>query len=154
VVFTLTFITVFSHLCQGQIDDFTRKASGGFDLRVTSNAANPISSSAMAGMEGVDGAAEMAVVDGEWQARTSDGFEHWPVAGIDAGLVARGGPALTDRDGRFPDDQAAYRAVVSDPSLVILNEFFLQEGGARPRGPSSPVNGSRCGTPPRAGAAS
>lgn len=138
VVFTLTFITVFSHLFQGQIDDFTHKASGGFDLRVSSNAANPISTSAMAGEQGVDGVAEMAVVEAEWEARTSDGFEPWPVAGIDDGLVSRGGPALTDRDQRFADDQAAYRAVLADPSLVILNEFFLQQGGGPPEGTLKP----------------
>lgn len=138
VVFTLTFITVFSHLFQGQIDDFTRKAAGGFDLRVSSNSANPIPTSAMDDAEGVNGVAEIAVVEAEWEARTSDGFERWPVAGIDDGLVSRGGPALTDRDARFPDDQAVYRAMLADPSLVVLNEFFLQEGGGPPEGTLKP----------------
>ncbi|MDP8991701.1 MAG: ABC transporter permease [Actinomycetota bacterium] len=132
VVFTLTFITVFSHLFQGQIDDFTREASGGFDLRVSSNAANPIPAGEMAAMDGVEGAADMAVVTAQWEAPGSDGFDPWPVAGIDQGLVARGGPALSERDARYPDDQSAYRAVVADPSLVVVPEFFLEEGGGGP----------------------
>ncbi|MDQ3679892.1 MAG: ABC transporter permease [Actinomycetota bacterium] len=137
VVFTLTFITVLSHLFEGQIDQFTRKASGGFDIRLGSNPANPVPVGSVRGTEGVEEVAEMAVMPAEWEGATTEGFEGWPVAGFDEALVSRGGPHLTTIDVAYADERAAYRAVLADPSLVIVNEFFLQEGGGGP--PEAPL---------------
>jgi len=132
VVFTLTFITVLSHLFQGQIDQFTAKASGGFDVRLASNPANPVPVDAVRRMEGVAAVAEQAVVPGEWQRPGTGGYERWPVAGFDETFVARGGPALKKIDPAYADASAAYRAVLADPSLAIVGEFFLQQGGGGP----------------------
>ena len=138
VVFTLTFITVFSHLFQGQLDDFTRRMSGGFDLQVSSSGANPVPLQAVAETPGVDGVAGLAVVEGQWERRRAEGFKPWPLAGFDQALVDRGPPGLEERDRRFPDDLAAYRAVLADPSLVIVSEFFLEEGGGPAEAPPRP----------------
>lgn len=141
VVFTLTFITVLSHLFEGQIEQFTEKASGGFDVRLASNPANPVPVDEVRRTEGVDAVAEQAVVPGEWRSPTGDGegggYEGWPVAGFDQNFVSRGGPALSELDPAYPDEQAAYRAVLADSSLVIVGEFFLQEGGGGP--PEEPL---------------
>ncbi len=140
VVFTLTFITVLSHLFEGQIEQFTRKASGGFDVRLASNPANPVPVDEVRKTEGVVAVAEQAVVPGEWRSpiNEGEGYEGWPVAGFDETLVARGGPALSEIDPAYPDEQAAYRAVLENPSLAIVGEFFLQEGGGGP--PKAPMN--------------
>jgi len=139
VVFTLTFITVLSHLFEGQIEQFTQKASGGFDVRLASNPANPVPAEEVRNIEGVDVVAEQAVVPGEWQGpgAEGEGYEGWPVAGFDRSFVSGGGPALSELDPAYPDEQAAYQAVLADPSLVIVGEFFLQEGGGGP--PEAPL---------------
>ncbi|MBW3668636.1 MAG: ABC transporter permease [Actinobacteria bacterium] len=136
VVFTLTFITVFSHLFSGQVDGFTRRISGGFDLRVASNTSNPVPADAVRALPGVTDVAEQAVVTAEWLATTTDGgFQPWPVASFDETFLRAGPVALLERHPRYPDDEAAYRAVLADPSLVIVSEFFLQEGGGPPDRP-------------------
>ncbi|HSH61814.1 MAG TPA: FtsX-like permease family protein, partial [Acidimicrobiales bacterium] len=139
VVFTLTFITVLSHLFEGQIEQFTRKASGGFDVLLASNPANPVPVDTVRTTESVVAAAEQAVVQGEWRSPNSEdeGYESWPLAGFDETFVARGGPSLSEIDPAYPDQQAAYRAVLANPSLAIVGEFFLQEGGGGP--PEAPL---------------
>ncbi|MDP8975808.1 MAG: FtsX-like permease family protein [Actinomycetota bacterium] len=139
VVFTLTFITVLSHLFEGQIEQFTRKASGGFDILLASNPANPVPVDAVRNTEGVVAVAEQAVVAAEWRSPTAEGegYEGWPLAGFDETLVARGGPSLSEIDPTYPDQEAAYRAVLANPSLAIVGEFFLQEGGGGP--PEAPL---------------
>ncbi|HEX9969256.1 MAG TPA: FtsX-like permease family protein, partial [Acidimicrobiales bacterium] len=133
VVFTLTFITVFSHLFAGQVEDFTRRISGGFALRVDSNASNPVPPDAVRALPGVTAVAEQAVVTGEFKARLTDGeFTPWPLASFDEAFVATGPVALLKRAPQYPDDAAAYRAVLADPTLVIVSEFFLQDGGGPP----------------------
>src|SRR5205085_213291 len=44
-------------------------------------------------------------------------------------LLARGVPALGDRLPRFTSDRAVWEAVLHDPTLAIVPNFFLQRGG-------------------------
>jgi putative ABC transport system permease protein len=133
VVFTLTFITVFSHVFGTQIGDFTRKVAGGFDLRIDSNPANPVPPDAVRALPGVVAVAEKAQVLAEFdQPRLTDGFEPWPAAAFDETFVDRGPVALSERAPQYADDAAAYRAVLADPALIIVSEFFLQDGGGGP----------------------
>ncbi|HVF76168.1 MAG TPA: FtsX-like permease family protein [Acidimicrobiales bacterium] len=133
VVFTLTFITVFSHLFEGQVDDFTRKVSGGFALRVDSNGSNPVPPDAVRSLPGVRAVAEQATLNAQFRARlTDDEFIDWPVAAFDEAYVRTGPTALEERDPKYADDAAAYRAVLADPNLIVVSEFFLQDGGGPP----------------------
>lgn len=138
VVFTLTFITVFSHLFQGQIDQFTRDVSGGFDLTLESNPANPVSEEALRAKPEVELVASFAEAPAEFKTPGTAGeFEDWYVVGITPGLV-EGGPSALEDLGTYPDERAAYQAVLSDPSLTIVSEFFLQQGGGPPEAPLKP----------------
>ena len=133
VVFTVTFITTFSHLFGGQIDDFTRKVAGGFAVRVDSNPANPVPPDAVRALPGVVAVAEQAQVLAEFdEPRLTDGFEPWPAAAFEGTFVDRGPVALSERAAQYVDDEAAYRAVLDDPTLIIVSEFFLQDGGGGP----------------------
>jgi putative ABC transport system permease protein len=138
VVYTLASITVFSDLFGGQVDDFTRRISGGFDLVVESNAANPLPVDGVAGRPDVGAVAALSTAVAEWDAPVSDGFEPWPVASFDEALVRHRPPRLEERAPAYPDDAAAYRAVLADPSLVVVSEFFLQAGGGPPERPLTP----------------
>lgn len=132
VVFTLTFITTFSHLFSGQVEEFTRRISGGFSLRMESNAGNPVPPEAVRSLPGVRAVSEQATVLAEFEARLTDGFEPWPAAAFDETFVERGPVVLSKRAAGYADDEAAYRAVLADPSLIVVSEFFLQNGGGPP----------------------
>ena len=139
VMFVLVSMTLFSSVFQSQIDDFTADISGGFDLRVFSNPANPVPADAVRELPGVEAVSALSTVGAEFLTPLTAGeFEFWPVAGFDASWVEQGPPSLGEVDRRFSSEDAAFRAVLSDPSLIIIDEFFLQNGGGPPEATLSP----------------
>jgi len=132
VVFTLVFIVVLSNLFASQIERFTEEVSGGFDLEVSSNDANPVPVDEVRARGDVGTVAALADAGAEFRTpRTGGEFERWFVTGIDEAFVEAGPTSLGDL-GDYPDAGAAYRAVLDDPSLVIVSDFFLQGGGGPP----------------------
>ncbi len=132
VVFTLVFITVLSNLFSSQIERFTADVAGGFDLQISSNSANPVPAQEVGTTSGVAAVATLADAGAEFATPMTNGeFESWFVTGIDEVFVDEGPTALNDL-GRFPDADSAYRAVLADPRLVIVSDFFLQGGGGPP----------------------
>jgi putative ABC transport system permease protein len=139
VMFVLVSMTLFNSVFQSQIDDFTADVSGGFDLRVFSNPANPVPLAAVQELQGVEAVSPLAGVGAEFSTPLTGGeFEFWPVAGFEASWVERGPPSLGEVDPRFPSEDAAFRAVLADPGLIIIDEFFLQNGGGPPEATLSP----------------
>lgn len=134
VVFTLTSITLFSQVFSSQIDDFTADVSGGFDLKIESNAASPVPVEAVAALDGVTGVAALGTTQAEFR-REGEEPSTWPVAGFDDRFVALGPPVLEERPARFATDVDAYRAVLADPASMIVDEFFLQNGGGPAQDP-------------------
>ncbi|HVE47638.1 MAG TPA: FtsX-like permease family protein [Acidimicrobiales bacterium] len=140
VVFTLASITLFSDVFAGQVDDFTADVAGGADLRMISNPANPVPPEEVRALPGVRDLAALATIEGEFDVlgpsapsgAADEGFEPWPLAGFDEDYVALGPPALDEYPSRFKTDEEAYRAVLADPTLIIVDEFFLQNGGGPP----------------------
>lgn len=140
VVFTLASITLFSDVFAGQVDDFTADVAGGADVRVISNPANPVPPEAVRALPGVRDLATLATIEGEFDVigpsrpgdASDEGFEPWPVAGFDEDYLQLGAPALDKYPPRFKSEDEAYRAVLADPGLIIVDEFFLQEGGGPP----------------------
>jgi putative ABC transport system permease protein len=56
---------------------------------------------------------------------------HWNLTAYDERLIRGDAPKLEDR-GTYPTDAAAWRAVLRDPRLVIVDPAFLQQGGGPP----------------------
>ncbi|HEV2811095.1 MAG TPA: FtsX-like permease family protein [Acidimicrobiales bacterium] len=132
VVFTLVFITVLSHLFSNQIDQFTADVSGGFDLQMSSNPSNAVLAEEVVARNDVRAVAGLADMEAEFLTpSTGGGFEDWYVTGIDETFVDQGPTGLAEL-GDFPDVETAYRAVLADPNLVIVSDFFLQGGGGPP----------------------
>lgn len=131
VMFTLVFITVLSSLFSNQVDDFTADVSGGFDLQAYSNPANPVPADEVRRRPGVEAVAPLSATALEFRAPGGDDFVRWGATGFDDAYVRQGPPALDDR-GAYATDVAAYEAVLADPSLVMVDEFFLQEDGGGP----------------------
>lgn len=132
VVFTLVFITVLSSLFASQIDQFTADVAGGFDLQVSSNSANPVAVDDVGARPGVVAVAGLADAEAAFATPMTGGeFEDWFVTGINEEFVNQGPTGLADLGG-FPDADSAYRAVLDDPTKVIVSDFFLQDGGGPP----------------------
>ncbi|MGH9154171.1 MAG: ABC transporter permease [Acidimicrobiales bacterium] len=134
VVFTLTSITLFSRVFSAQIEDFTADVSGEFDLKVQSNAASPASADDVAAVPGVAAVAVLTTSLAQFTTGDDPDPSSWPVAGFTEDFVRLGPPALAERPPGAASDAEAYRAVLADPGLIIVDEFFLQDGGGPPEG--------------------
>lgn len=130
VVFTLTFISVFSSLFAAQAPQFAKDTSAGYDILVDSNYSNPVPASELTKHPQVVAETTLDQAFPKWTTETTTKPESWQITGFDESLLARGVPKLNDRLERFgKDDRKVWEAVMTDPTLVILSDFFLQRGG-------------------------
>jgi len=132
VIFTMMFLSVFGELFARQGPALTEKASAGFDISLDSIPANPVSAAQLAAQPEVASVAPLVRSVPEFTTDFEPDASPWPMTGYDAGLLANGGPDLLERDPSFGSDQAALEAVMADPSLAIVSDFFLQDGGGPP----------------------
>ena len=136
VVFTLVLITVIGNLISAGTDAEVRNASGGFGVRADFNPSAPVGDPATAFTSGrfagkvaavapltVSGAKVTNLIKGR-----TDPIDVIAV-GADPTLSQAGLFPLSRRLERLGDDPAIWRAVQSDPSYVILDNFLGQEGG-------------------------
>ena len=129
VVFTLTFLSVFSHLFSAQIPKLAHDTSAGYQVLVDSNFSNPAPAAQLRQQPHVTGVATLDRAFPEWTTADHPKRERWSLSGFDDALLAHGVPALGDRLPRFTSDRAAWEGVMRDPSLVILSDDFLERGG-------------------------
>ena len=130
VVFTLTFLSVFGHLFGAQAPRFAREQAAGYNVLVDSNFSNPVPSSALAQADpNVTGDAVLLRAFPKWTTKDHPDPANWQLTGFDDALLARGTPALHDRAATYATDRDAWEAVLHDPALVIMPDFFLQGGG-------------------------
>ena len=130
VVITLTFLSVFSHLFGAQAPRFAREQAAGYDILVDSNFSNPVPSQALRDANpNVVGDSVLYRAFPRWTTQDQPDPTSWEITGFDASLLAHGQPKLHNVDPKYANDAAAWNAVLRDPSLVILPDFFLQGGG-------------------------
>jgi putative ABC transport system permease protein len=131
VVFILVYVSVIGAMFSGQLNQFTREASGGFNAITSSNPSDPVPVAELEAFPGVRAVAPLDAMD--LLITRAPGLEQprpWDGTGFDASFVGSRPPALDDR-GEYPTDRAAYEALLADPNLAIIDEFFLA-GGAGP----------------------
>ncbi len=128
VIFTVTIMTVMSASIAGNTDATVERVAAGFDVVLDTNPANPVAVAALA--ERPDVAAVAGLVHGvaTFDAAHLDVGRSWPVTSFDADLLEQGAPGLFRHDPVYASDEAAYRAVLDDPSLAIVPEDFLVAG--------------------------
>jgi putative ABC transport system permease protein len=125
VVFILVMVSVFAAMFSSQVGSFTRDTSGGFNVVVDSNPSNPVDLKALARRDDVRFVAPLATVPIEvTQAPGLTEQRAWNASGFDHAFVDHGPPALDD-PGAHRSDVAAYQAVLNDPNLAIVDQFFL-----------------------------
>ncbi len=129
VILTLVYLSILSFMFRGQVDEITADLSGGFGVVVTSNPTNPVPLDELDELPAVEAAAPLAYGFGEFVVGDDDPVA-WPITGFDAALVAAP-PAMQDR-GAYGSDEEAWAAVLEDPTLVIVDEFFLNTGAGPP----------------------
>ncbi len=133
VVFILVFITTLSTLFGAQANQFTRDAAGGFAVRMASNPTNPVPAEQVRAVAGVRRVAELHAASAQFAPDGAPAFKGWPVAGFPQALIDVGPPGLSKWDkAKYPAERDLWQAVLDDSTLLVINEFFLQEGGGGP----------------------
>lgn len=134
VIFTMAFISVLSGIFGNQAPTFTQEVRAGYDLYVDSNQGNPVTTEQLQAVPGIESVAPLT--RGAALAITSRRPEgaNVGVTGFDERLLARGEPKLELRGGEYASDADAFRAVLQDPGLIIVNSNFggRQQGGGGP----------------------
>ncbi|MGH9188272.1 MAG: ABC transporter permease, partial [Acidimicrobiales bacterium] len=130
VVFVLVMLSTMSNMFSAQGPRMTDDERAGYDVVVDSNPANPPTAAQLEAQPDVQ---EATLLTQGFPEFFVEGFtdepETWVMSGFSDGLLARGTPKLSDRDAGYGTDEEAWRAVLADPSLAVIPEFFLQEGG-------------------------
>jgi putative ABC transport system permease protein len=131
VVFILTFITTISHMIDVQAADAKANVRGGYDVVLSSSTTYPVTGAELRTVPGIESIAPLATVTAGFDVGESKTTTHWNLTAFDRSFIYGGAPKLEDR-GRYPNDVAAWTAVLNDPRLIIVDPAFLQEGGGPP----------------------
>lgn len=134
VVFTMVFLSSMSASFMGQVENFTAKEAGGFDLIADGSESNPPTVGELSSLDRVEEVVALYKGQALFQ---PDGFaepEPWPITGASSELVDIGPPDLEERAPGFHSDEEVWRELLKEPNSVVINNFFLQTGGGPPEG--------------------
>lgn len=132
IMFVLVFMSVFAAVFEAQGPRVADDTRAGYDLVVDSNPANPVTVEQLQAQPDVVAAAPIVRALAKFETPTKTDSFLRGFSGYDESLLARGTPALSSRDNRFPSDEAAWRAVLESPDLTIVPSDFLAVGGGPP----------------------
>jgi putative ABC transport system permease protein len=128
VVFILTFITSLSHMVDSVSGRASAKVRGGYAVAVASSASNPIAPAALASVRGVRAIAPLATTTANFTVQGKSESVPWNLTAFGTDFVNNGPPRLEKR-GNYPTDLAAWRAVLANQNLIIVDPAFLQNSG-------------------------
>lgn len=128
VIFTLTFLTIFSKLFQDQAPHLANDSRAGYDVIVDSNPAAPAAPSLLLAQPEVTAVAPLIHASPEFTTDVQPTKDRWELTGFDQAFLAHGTPKLSHRAPGYPSDRSTWEAVLGDSSLVIVPSFFLQHG--------------------------
>ena len=137
VVFILTFITSLAHMIESEIDTATATVRGGYDVIVDSSAGNPVTREQLVELDGVVHVAPLSHGTAFFRVDGMSEATPWALTVFDEHFVDGGPPTLDDR-GSYASDREAWRAVLRDPSLAIVDPTFLQIAGGPARFTAEP----------------
>lgn len=132
VVFTLTFLAVFTNLFAEQTPRFVNELRAGHDVLVDSTRGNPLTVATLEAQPDVAAATPLLRAFPDMRSDRHPEPMTWPITGIDERMLRYEPPTLASRDPRFPTDRAVWEAVLRDPTLAVVADFFLQDGGGPP----------------------
>jgi putative ABC transport system permease protein len=130
VVFTMVFLSAFKAVSRNSIDRSVDQMAAGFDLVIDSSRSFPVTVDQLLQQPGVNQVAPLVRGFPEFLSGTDRTPDRWGVVGFTDELFSAGGvPEMATRSAAYADDRAAFAAVLADPSLIIVNDFFLGDGG-------------------------
>lgn len=128
VVFVLVYISVLANMFAGQVDGLTRDISGGYNAFLTSNPANPIPVEELGLRPDVSAIAPITAINAEITPGGVDDATMWAMVSFDERMLEGGAPTLEAR-GDFASDEAAYRELLTNPDVAMVDSFFLSDNG-------------------------
>lgn len=134
VVFTMTLMAVFDGLYATRAGHFVERVRGRSHLYIDANPSSPLRPADLEVIDGVAGAVVALRAVARFETAFAPDPTPWPMTGIDEDVVHAAAPVLSALDPRFPTPAAAWRAVLQDPSLAVVPDFFLHDGGGPPPG--------------------
>ncbi len=135
VIFTMTFLSVFSALLGDQAPTITEEVSAGHDIFLDSNAGNPVTAAQLLGAPDVVAVAALEPQFARFVTEWVDEPTPWAMTGFDEDLLALGSaPKVSKLAEGYATEEEAYRAVLADPTLALVPDFFLAGGGGPPEG--------------------
>jgi putative ABC transport system permease protein len=132
VVFTMTFLAVFSGIFSSQAPTIAADAGGGAQVFVDSNPGNPVTVADLESRPGVERAVPLLRGFPRYTARFQTEPTWWSMIGVDERLVELGPPALASWLPELGTEAEVWAAVLADPTLAVVPDFFLQSGGGPP----------------------
>ena len=129
VIFTITFLAVFSGILGEQTQGLADDSRAGYDVIATSAGFNPVSQEEIGSFDGVAAVAPLLRSPAEFMIEGQDDPQFWITTGFDESLLALGTPVLGERLDEYATDREVFEAVLADPSLIIIDDFFLDNGG-------------------------
>jgi putative ABC transport system permease protein len=128
VIFTVTILTSFAASFDRNAGAAVDEIAASYDVVLDTNPANPVDAESLASRPDVAAVAGLVRGVANFEAPNLDGIREWPITGFDASLLQGGTPGLFGRDSIYATDAEVYRAVLDDPTLVIVPENFLVAG--------------------------
>ena len=135
VILTLVYLSIISFMFRSEVDEYAANLSGGFGVVVDSNPTNPVTEQQLASVPGVGAIAPLVHGFADFTIGGGDP-RPWPVTGFGPELAATP-PALRNRGG-YRAEAEAWNAVLENPDLVIVDEYFLASAGGPPTGTPKP----------------
>ena len=132
VVFTLVFIAVLSHILGSLTDKTVEDEGGGYDILASVSPTNPVDGDDLTAVDGVADVVTMTVGQAQFKRAFDEEFSVWGIGGVNEEMVEVGPPALDEWAPEYADADAAWQAIIDDPSLMVADAFFLQGGGGPP----------------------
>jgi len=132
ITFMLTFMSVLSNAFMSEAPAIAADQSAGWDLWVDSLPTNPVDARDLE--RDPDVVAAASLTRGFADMSTGDDISAdpdpmaWPVTGIDETMLGPSVLDLSERLDRYPDDRAAYEAILADPTLAIAPDWLLKGG--------------------------
>ncbi len=136
VIFTMAFISVLSGIFGNQAPTFTEEVRSGYDLYVESNQGNPVTTEQLLAQPGVEAVAPLTRSQALLRTDKFPEGTAVPLTGFDESLLRFGVPKLENRLPEYATDADAFRAILADPTLAVVNQNFgsRNQGGGPPQG--------------------
>ncbi len=132
VIFTFTFVSLLSHILSSEIDGLTDTVAGNADAIAFYSPAAPLPLDELRARPEVENVVALATLDVRYQTPSMSKPQDWPLAAFDEDYLAMGPPQIVNT-GDYPSADAAYQAVLNDPSLIIVDTKFLRVGSGVPK---------------------